>query len=307
MNHPISSVPIAKALFSKATMSAIALGLLAAAAGASDAKRTKYVPPDGFGGHKWGELRTSFARLPEEPVGVGAAFIRQQEQKQYFRCGAPRYLGPRMNGPYDSCNWQNTLDRLQRNYYGGGFYILSEFVIPDQGFQWGESDDAVVIHPVVYQYCATWHGSLKKKEPPPDFDRLNKLCGVRLEFMSETREELAKLPADHVTVYDRVLNKLIGKYGPPAHFSRRGQVIIDTDDGPSVGISKRRFSIWRWCPANFNAFTIDCKATVTLTIDPDTGEGIVLYSTNLVWEYAFARQNNGFRGDWMFRLLHAPK
>ena len=33
-------------------------------------KKVKYVPPEGFGGHKWGELRTTFDRLPNEPVGV---------------------------------------------------------------------------------------------------------------------------------------------------------------------------------------------------------------------------------------------
>ena len=46
---------------------------------------------------------------------------------------------------------------------------------------------------------------------------------------------------------------------------------------------------------------------VTLTIDPKTGVGTVLYSTPMLWQYAFARENNGFKNDWLFRVLHAPK
>jgi hypothetical protein len=35
--------------------------------------------------------------------------------------------------------------------------------------------------------------------------------------------------------------------------------------------------------------------------------GTLLYSTPLLWEYAFARENNGFKGDRLFKLLHARK
>jgi hypothetical protein len=130
---------------------------------------------------------------------------------------------------------------------------------------------------------------------------------VRLLFQSESREELTKLPADHETVYGRMLNQLIAKFGPPAHFSKRGQVTIETEEGEFHGPNERRFSIWRWCPATFGAFRMDCKASVTLTIDPRTGVGTVLYATPLLWQYAFARENNGFKGDWLFKVLHAPK
>jgi hypothetical protein len=33
----------------------------------------------------------------------------------------------------------------------------------------------------------------------------------------------------------------------------------------------------------------------------------VLYSTPKLWEYAYARENNGFKGDRLFKLLHAWK
>lgn len=275
--------------------------------GADKPRRVKYQPPEGFAGRTWGELRNTFERLPQEPVGVGAAYIVPKEKSQAFSCVPGGYIGPRMNGPYESCNWQATLDRIGKTFHGGGFYVLSEYSIPDQGFRWGDERTGVVIHPVVYQFCANYQRSRKKLEPPPNFDTINRFCGMRLMFQSETLAELAQLPADHVTVYDRMLALLRARFGPPAHFMKRGQVIIETVDGDLPGSTPRKFSLWRWCPASYGGFQPDCTATVTLSIDPATGEGMVLYSTKLLWEYAYARENNGFPGDWLFRVLHAVK
>ena len=36
-------------------------------------KKVKYLAPEGFADRKWGELRSTFDRLPTEPVGIGAA------------------------------------------------------------------------------------------------------------------------------------------------------------------------------------------------------------------------------------------
>jgi hypothetical protein len=288
---------------------ALALLLLAQSV-APAAESTRYVPPEGFAGRKWGELRSSFDRLPADPMGVAAAYILPQLKAQgtSIRCSQGLPLGPEMHGPYTGgCEFRDTLDRVRRNYGGGGFYVLSEYSIPEQGFRWGDEQDGVVIHPVVYQFCANWHSSIKKKQAPPNFDKINKLCGVRLMFQSESREQLAKLPPDHVTVYDRMLKHLQEKFGPPAHFSKRGQVIIQTEDEEFSSERERKFSIWRWCPAKYIQLNNDCKASVTLAIDPANGESTVLYSTPLLWEYAFARENNGFKGDRLFRLLHAKQ
>lgn len=284
---------------------AMLASLASLARGAEGPSRVKYVPPEGFADHKWGETRVSFTRLPPQPIGVAAAYILSQEKADIVSCGAGAYLGPRMNGAYESCNWQKTMDRIGNSYQGGGFYILSEYAIPDQGFRWGDGPDGVVIHPVVYQYCANWPASLKKKVAPQNFDELNKLCGIRLMFQSESAEERAKLPSDRATTYDRMLKKLLAKYGPPAHFSKRGQVIIETSEGAFSQDAERRFSIWRWCPPVFNGFHTTCKASVTLSTDPETGVSQVLYATPLLWEYAWARENNGFKGDRLFKLLHA--
>jgi hypothetical protein len=280
---------------------------LTTATAADNSKRVKYVAPEGFAGKTWGDLRSGFDRLPDEPIGVGAAYILPHEKRADFTCVPGRPSGPTMSGAIEGCDFQATLLRIRKEYEGGGFYVLSEFTIPDQGFRMGNETNGVVIHPVVYQFCANWSQSLKKKDVPPNFDAINQFCGMRLMFQSETREELAKLPIDHATVYDRMLDRLVEKYGRPANFVRRGQVVIETEEGDSSSAADRKFSIYRWCPATDRGFHTDCKASVILTINPTTGLGTVLYSTPLLWEYAYARENNGFKGDRLYKLLHARK
>jgi hypothetical protein len=41
-------------------------------------------------------------------------------------------------------------------------------------------------------------------------------------------------------------------------------------------------------------------------MNPATGVGAVLYSTPLLWEFAFARERNQ-KGDRLFKMLHARK
>jgi hypothetical protein len=286
----------------------ICLVLLAATASAADGKRIRYVPPEGFAGHKWGDLRSTFDRLPEKPIGVGAGWMRSIEKQTDFTCVPISAPGATMSGAVDSCDFQATLLRLRKTFEGGGTYVLSEYAIEGQGFRFGGETDGVQLHPVVYEFCANWPGATNKRGvEPPNFDALNKFCGMRFLFESETREQLRALAQDHVTNYDRVLDLLIAKFGRPNGFLRRGRVLIETLEGESSDAADRKFSIWRWCPAVGDGLKTSCAASVTLSLDPATGKGSVLYSTPLLWEYAYARENFGFKGDRLFKLLHAKQ
>jgi hypothetical protein len=44
---------------------------------------------------------------------------------------------------------------------------------------------------------------------------------------------------------------------------------------------------------------------VVLSLEPATGVATVLYSTPQLWQFAYVRENNGYKGDKLFRLLHA--
>jgi len=282
----------------------ICLLLVMGVAHASESgKRVKYEPPEGFAGHKWGDQRSSFERLPEAPMGVAAAWMRTQQKQTDFHCVPNVSIGQQQSGAQDFCNFQETLLRLRTEFTGGGVYVLSEYAIDGQGFKFGEGDAGVVLHPVVYQFCANWTGN-RKKGAPPNFDELNKFCGMRFMFQSESREELRKLPSDHVTTYDRVLEKLLAKYGRPEGFKKRGKVVIETLEGESSDPADRKFSIWRWCPSGGKSIRTMCKSSVVLAMDPVTGVGTVLYSTPELWEFAWAREHYGFEGDKLYRILN---
>jgi len=98
---------------------------------------------------------------------------------------------------------------------------------------------------------------------------------------------------------------LLEKFGKPDGFVHRGRVVIETMEGESSDASDRKFSIWRWCPARDRTLHTSCTASVVLSLDPASGLGTVLYSTPLLWEYAYARENGGFKGDKLFKMLHA--
>jgi hypothetical protein len=265
--------------------------MVSASAGASGkGKRIKYVPPAGFAGHKWGELKKDFDRLPEEPFRVGSAWVAPVVT-QHFDCLV-------------ACGVTGSMLWIYETTQGGGFYMLGEYAIDGQGFQFG-ADETVQFYPVIYQFCSNWW---KKKDITADnFNNNSTLCGMRLIFQSETAEELRKLPADHVTYYDRVLEKLLARFGKPDSFVRRGVVVIATVGGEFGDSPARKFRTYRWCPAFDRELHTPCTASVTLTMDPVTGVGTVFYSTPLVWEYAFARQHMNRKGDPLFKVLHARR
>jgi hypothetical protein len=290
------------------TLAFLLLSAAFTAHAADKPKRVKYVAPAGFDGRPWGELRTSagFASLPEKPIGVGAAWMQPVETDLYFTCMPPPASDIANGADPGACDPWSTLNSYRRKVEGGGFYVLSEYSIDDQGARLG-GESGVLLYPVVYQFCANWDG--KKREVPPTFDTLNQFCGMRLMFKSETREQLRDLPSDHQTQYDRVLDLLVAKYGRPQNFRQRGQVDIQDTEGGAVIREMRKFGTWRWCPASVGSRGLhtQCAASVVLTLDLTTGAGTVLYSTPQLWEYAYARENNGFKGDELYRVLQARR
>jgi|KBSSwiStaDraftv2_1062776.scaffolds.fasta_scaffold111285_2 hypothetical protein len=255
----------------------------------------RYNAPLGFEGHRWGEPPSAFTRLPEKPQGIGAAWTSGKVTSIDLNC--------RATGPA-GCSIEDYLraSRLQR-LEGGGFHVLTEYYIENQGFKLPTS--GVVVAPVVYQFCANWESFIK--EVPEDIEKLRKFCGVRMLFQSETRAQLRDLPADHVTRYDLVLSELISRYGKPANFTWRGHVMIEPVSGPVGPASRgeRKFDTWRWCPAPRDGLMTRCRASIVLTLDPDQGRGIVLISTPAVWQYAMARESGDAKPDPLYTLLHA--
>jgi hypothetical protein len=255
----------------------------------------RYAAPSGFGGHRWGEARTAFTGLPDKPQGIGAAWSQGKVTSIDIDC---RSAGPQRCSVNDFllAAWKQRVD-------GGGFFALSEYFVETQGFKLPRT--GVVMWPVVYQFCANWQSHFK--EVPKDFEKLNKFCGMRLLFQTETLAQLSGLPEDHVTRYDLVLSELISRYGKPANFTWRGHVTIEPVNGPVGPASRgqRKFDTWRWCPAPRDGLMTRCPASIVLTLDPEQGRGIVLFSTPELWKYAAAREDGPAQPDALYTLLHA--
>jgi hypothetical protein len=276
-----------------------------AAQAADKSSREKYNPPTGFSGHSWGEPLTGpgFSQLPLKAIGVGAAWMQPSLKETSYTCVPVSAPGSQINGAVGGCDFQATLLTLRQRHDGGGFHVLSEYTVDDQGARFGNGSDDVLLHPVVYQFCASWDSP--KREVPAKFNELSKFCGVRLMFKTETTDELRRLPADHVTNYERVLNKLVARFGKPDKFSRRGSVVIETMEEDIAERHQRQHRVWRWCPPAERGSHTTCSASVVLSLEPATGVATVLYSTPPLWQFAYARENNGYKGDKLFRLLHA--
>lgn len=261
----------------------------------------RYVAPKGFAGFRWGERRNSFTRLPAEPAAVRAAWALGKERPLEFICSGAGMAS--YQALYSGCSLDEILRKAHPDREGGGIHVLSEYLIDGQGFKF--TDTGIVLYPVVYEFCANWIS--QKRDVPKDFDELNKFCGMRLLFDTESRSQLAQLPDDHVTRYELVLAELIANYGKPAGFMWRGRVTLEPiEDSPEpVQREERKFSTWRWCPAPDHGLQPSCNASVILSIDPDQGRGIVLFATRALWQYAYAREAGDAQPDPLFTLMHA--
>lgn len=255
----------------------------------------RYHPPEGFAGHTWGETRAKFDRLPEQAQAVRAAWTRGMQRQPEIWCTE--------GGMGTSCNISYIMNAMATRFEGGGFHVLSEYKIPTQGFRFSET--GVLLFPVIYQFCANWDST--KREVPKDFEQLNRFCGMRLLFETESLAQLRKLPKDHVTKYELVLAELIAEFGKPSGFFKRGRVEIETVDENTerqLG-GERKFSTWRWCPAADRALATSCKSSIVLSLDPESGRAVVLFSTPELWAYAYARESGAFKGDPLFAVMHA--
>lgn len=270
----------------------------------------KYFAPTGFGGKLWGTPLSSFPNFRGEPSSVGAAWTKGKTTDVSFNCvssmpmtasAGDAMAGGGMSNVNSNPNCDMTSSRARERNEGGGFHVMMEHRTEKQGFRFGEN--GVPLYPVVYQFCAAWDSV--KKEMPADLKERANFCGMRMMFTGETDEELAKMPADADSRYDRVLDALIAQYGRPFRFEKKGRVVIELEDGTRFVDGQRAYKTLRWCPPADRALATSCEASVVLSYDAQTRVGAVMYSTPQVWAYAHARESSDFKGEDLYQVLHA--
>jgi hypothetical protein len=294
-------------------IASLASGMLFVCVIAGAAEPAKFEAPDGFNGKHWGDPLSTFEGFGGDPFSMGGAFTRGKVVDTTFSCivtlptlptATEQQAGGGSSGvssnAADSCDLRTSAasDRVK----GRGYHVLVEYRNEKQGLRLGAN--GVLFYPVIYQFCAHWDSI--KKEEPPNFKDLEKFCGMRLMFKGETDAELAALPPDSPTRYDQALDMLIAKFGRPFRFEKRGRVVIE-DQQSGAAAAERRFQTWRWCPPHDRDIGTPCPASVVLSYDAEKHWGYVLYSTPEVWEYAYARENGGFKGEYLYRMLHAER
>lgn len=271
------------------------------------APAAKYIAPQGFASYKWGDPLKSFERLKENPVTLQLAYSEGRREVLDFMCaptGSMQTLGSAQAGggagSMDSCDYQRALSTVRQRTDGRGFHLFGEFVVPNQGFRLESTD--IVLYPVTYQFCASWKGGEKS---PEEMAELLTFCGMRMVFQSQTQEQMETMSSEERTTYERVLEHLIGKYGKPKGYKPGQRVIVETADGRFADPRSRRLDTYRWCPPTGGRFVPTCEASIVLGFSPESGNGVILYATPAVWEFAYARDQSVQGGDPMYRFMHA--
>jgi hypothetical protein len=257
------------------------------ASGRQIAKR--YMPPPGLGSHAWGDRFTAFERLNPSPVTLELAYAPGRVSRVETLC------------PPIDCSLERALLTLHQKASRNGFTLFAEFVVPGQGFRFKST--GVLMYPVTYQFCTGWPGESSK--PPADITTRLQLCGVRLVFKSQTRTESDAMEDEQLTNYELIFHELMREFGKPDRYLRLGRVTIHTAEGEQTERRKRNFRTWRWCAPIGMEFATACTASIVFGFNPESGNGVVMYSTPEVWNFAYNRDLSVQGHDPMYRFMHA--
>jgi hypothetical protein len=188
---------------------------------------------------------------------------------------------------------------------GTGSFALAEYYFDSESHPWpGKGID---LYTVSYLFCAT----AKTYLPKHIKDSLN-LCGARVMFHSEDRSALATRPTGYVTNERRILQQLIKEYGEPPNFQRHGRVLVDPNGDDVWPVDPQApvdYVLYRWCGLAPSSRLLHppCPATVTFVFNETRGVGMVLFATNAVYDYAYARHETGDDNNDVYVILNSPR
>lgn len=259
---------------------------------ASAASPADYRPPAGFNGHDWG---TPFTTLQAMTLWRAGTVLGFAGKATHFQC-----IPDLTNG--ESCS--TTYSMLDQRTEGEGSHALGEYYFRYDNNPWKEQ--GIDVKTISYLFCASTVGNYL---PHPLKESL-KLCGARVLFHSEAAQASATQGEDYVSNYDRILAKLVADYGDPPGYQRRAGISVTTVDETITSPETPRLSPgrYRWCGLDDGDRPLvpPCSATVTLSFDPATGYGTVLFATAPVYVFAYARHMTGDENNELYVLLEGP-
>ena len=216
-----------------------------AAAAAGKPKSVKYVAPEGFGGHKWGDLRSSFDGCPRSPSASAPRDDRAQENRRDFTCVPSAARRPIWRQPEVAisrprcCRLRKTF-RRRRLLRAVGILHRSRDSASATNRRRGAAPGGL---PVLRELARPGR---RKRHRTSMRSTSSAACACSSRARRARNCASCRRTRHHVRPHAR---SLLAKYGRPANFVRRGQVVIETEEGDSSDPAERKFSIWRWCPA----------------------------------------------------------
>ena len=262
--------------------------------GSAHAQATDYRPPLGFNGHAWGTPLTSLTGLQ---LWRADAALGSTGKVTDFQLTCKQNTSPG-----ETCS--SVTAEIDQQIEGDGSFALGEYYFTLDQNPWHAQN--IDIRAVTYLFCAFAAG---RYLPSPLKSSL-KLCGARVMFQSDTEQALAEHGADYQSNYDRILARLVDEFGPPPGYERRAEIAVVSVDssGSSTEKALPPKARYRWCGLDDGDkhLTPSCNATVTLVFEASTGQGTILFATNPVYEYAYARHVTSDENNELYVLLEAP-
>ena len=259
----------------------------------------EYQAPVGFNEHTWGQPFSAFRGLKftnaqEALNSPGKVTDPGVSCTAHFRTISPTQP-PELTYTCDS-NPQGD---------GDGSFAVAEYYLQKDHNPWFAQH--VAVEAISYLFCSSWQGDYA----PQDMKDRLKLCGARITFQSDTKQQLARHDRDYRSNFDRLVRQLVAEHGEPPGYDLIGRVTVEGKDEPLTAPDKvvPDEYRYRWCGLDESAPKLrpNCSATVTLVFDTTSGEGTLLYATAPMYAYAYGRHQLGQESDELYVLLNGPQ
>lgn len=263
---------------------------------ADSGDNTGYTPPQGFNGLQWGAPLSALGtvRLARANIVTDSNGSATQQ-----RC---------TENPAGCAGWSPS----DQDVEGRGSFAVAEYYRDTDTNPWAASQ--VALQTATYLFCDEWQGG----STPSDVKRKLRFCGARIFYRSETGAEAAAKPAGYESNHDRLFRHLVREFGPPDGYRvRRGEVTV----GPVIeyqgdetrpaeapaqsGQAARGILRYRWCGLHdtVSALLPACPATVTLLFNHETGWGMVILATEIIYKFAQARHATHDENNELYMAL----
>src|SRR5262245_61943819 len=215
------------------------VALVLAALLAVPVQAADYRAPTGFNGRTWGQPLNAFKGLKlwhaqEAIQSLGKITDPGFSCTPFFRPTTIPTEPPQLSYTCQA-NIQSE---------GDGSFAVAEYYFNQDRNPWFQQQIQVVT--ISYLFCARWFGDYA----PKDIKKRLTLCGVRINFKSETKEQLlAKRDDRYDSNFDRIRRQLIAEYGVPPGFEQSGRITIESENERLTTPTRDlpEYIQYRWC------------------------------------------------------------